>query len=513
MQSLVQSFGESPANKICYNVGCLLDIFTGVEVMGARGESIWNGGVGLLTGVVGRANRFKSALIDYFMMSMLDQVMESMIRLDRVKPTANYYDTEINMSENRKGHLASFFPTLKEQDLFAEKLITVSDKSTTPGEKWYEYYRAFVAMKINNRKHLMVETPFLERDRKTQMQTMIPTVSCIDSLTAFDVTATQELSNDNEIGSSGGRTLFMQQGLVKKRLMTEMPTNAGSAQQYTMFTAHVTDKLTLASGPMTPPPAKQLESMKTTDQIKGVTNDFLFLVTNVFICLSVKPLLNKGDECSEYPRNELDRERFEKDLMLIQVGHLRGKNGPSSWVMPIIVSQRDGVQRELSELNWLRTEREYANMHPSGNKSSWTMAVYPEVSMTRKNVRAKIAEDSKLRRAIGICADLEQLRCRFPDRINYYPTAQELYEKLKEQGYDWDMLLQTRSNWMLDQYINPVMYLSTHCMVRMYHGLYHPYWLQLDKKTLTPEFQAVVKKYGKAEAAAPLDLASFGKAA
>ena len=53
------AFKEIDAFKIMYNVGCLLDIPTGTYIKGAHGESILNGGLGVLTAIAGRGNTFK----------------------------------------------------------------------------------------------------------------------------------------------------------------------------------------------------------------------------------------------------------------------------------------------------------------------------------------------------------------------------------------------------------------------------------------------------------------------
>ena len=61
-------------------------------------------------------------------------------------------------------------------------------------------------------------------------------------------------------------------------------------------------------------------------------------------------------------------------------------------------------------------------------------------------------------------------------------SPKELYEDIKKLGYDWNVLLNTRGYWTIDQYTNPVPYLSTVDLLRMRKGLYEPYWLKKDKK-------------------------------
>jgi len=62
-------------------------------------------------------------------------------------------------------------------------------------------------------------------------------------------------------------------------------------------------------------------------------------------------------------------------------------------------------------------------------------------------------------------------------------TPLELYTDLKEMGYDWDVLLQTREYWIPDQYSTTVIpFCSVMDLLKMRKGLYTPYWLDDDKK-------------------------------
>lgn len=56
------AFTEVDPYKFYYNVGCLFDIPTGKYVRGKYGESIMNGGLGLLTAIAGKGNTFKSTI-------------------------------------------------------------------------------------------------------------------------------------------------------------------------------------------------------------------------------------------------------------------------------------------------------------------------------------------------------------------------------------------------------------------------------------------------------------------
>ena len=60
-------------------------------------------------------------------------------------------------------------------------------------------------------------------------------------------------------------------------------------------------------------------------------------------------------------------------------------------------------------------------------------------------------------------------------------TPEELYNDIKALGYDWDVLLNTRGYWVIDQYENKVPYLNTLDILRMRKEKYFPYFLNPDK--------------------------------
>ena len=57
-------------------------------------------------------------------------------------------------------------------------------------------------------------------------------------------------------------------------------------------------------------------------------------------------------------------------------------------------------------------------------------------------------------------------------------TPKELYEGIKEKGYDWDMILENTRGWWTFNNDNTVeKFLSTKDLLEMRLGLYKPYWL------------------------------------
>ena len=89
--------------KVYINVGCCLDIPSCSLIPGARGETIYNGGLGQVVGIVGAGNNFKSTLIHYLSLSAARCIKEA---------TDTYIltrDTEMNVSLDRLEALAKPF--------------------------------------------------------------------------------------------------------------------------------------------------------------------------------------------------------------------------------------------------------------------------------------------------------------------------------------------------------------------------------------------------------------------
>ena len=165
----------------------------------------------------------------------------------------------------------------------------------------------------------------------------------------------------------------------------------------------------------------------------------------------------------------------------------RSKSGPSDFTLNIIVSQSEGVLPSLTEF-WALKENDRYGLE--GNDRNYSLTLYPGVNRSRTTIRTKIDSDPKLQRALNITSELMQMWQFYRNLRPTLPSPKELYDKITELGYDWDMILsKTRRWWTIENTKHELHFLSTMDLVHMYHGKYHPYWLMDDKKTIKPEFQ------------------------
>ena len=469
MISLKPELDRIPAIKYSYNIGALMDISTGKYETGIYGESILNGGLANITGVVGIGNNFKSTILHFMQLTAMGRMENS---------TANTYDTEINITENRLKQLAANVYELNNEDVIDTERWIVTDKTKYYGNEWFEKIKEFMEYKIKNAGSITVTTPFLDRDGKSLLKMLIPTFTEIDSFTKFDTKKSNEIQDDNELGDSGANTLYMNEGQAKKRLLNQLPKPIQLSNNYFLMSAHIGKDI-----PMDPraAPIKKLQFLKNNDVIKGVTNDFTFLTTNCWQCQNATPLINDSTKGPEYPRDPQDNMKGDTDLFIVTLISLRSKVGPSGLITQMIVSQQEGVKPGLTEFHYIKLNERFGL---DGSLQNYNLDLLPEVKLSRTTVRGKLESYYKLRIAINITAELCQMTYLLHDLPDgLICTPKELYEDIKKLGYDWDMILsKTRGWWTYNNDKQPLLFLSTMDLLKMRRGEYSPFWLDENKQ-------------------------------
>lgn len=472
--NLIPNFQQIPAVKVLINIGALMDIPTGAYIRGLHGESILNGGLGGITGVVGIGNNFKSTMMHYMMLSAAARIAES-------TPTSmNTYDTEVNIHES---HLRSFtkrFPVFCTEDILDNRTWSVTDKTIYLGNEWYEILKTFLKEKRAAIKKLEQPTPFPDRDGKSNLMIPTPTFGEVDSLTLFETENVAKMQDENELGDSGANMMHMRQGMAKTRFLMEIPGTTGAAYHYMLMSAHIGKNIEMATGPMPVAPVKKLQHLKNGDVIKGVTDKFFFLMSNCWHAFNAAPLFNQGTKASEYPRDSDDNKPGDTDLNIVNIRQLRSKSGPSGYVLEILVSQSEGVLPELTEFNYIKNNERYGL---SGTLQHYSLDLYPDVKLGRTTIRSKIDNDKKLCRALNITSEM----CQIKNFWHHYDdgilcTPKELYDDLKAKGHDWDVLLSTRGWWTVNNDKHPIPFLSTLDLLRMRKGLYTPFWYTEEQR-------------------------------
>lgn len=489
---LKAGFTQSAPVKIMFNIGAGLDIPTGTYVKGKHGEHILNAGLGFLTGVVGIGNQFKSTLMHFMF-------LQALCRMFAAGPTGNTYDTEINIHE---WHLKRMLEILGEYNgidishILDEGIWKITDKTIYHGDEYYDVLKDFMSDKRKNAGKITIKTPFLNREGTDYLEMLIPTFSEIDSFSEFSTQDVIKMQDENSLGESGANMVSMRQGMQKNRFLMEIPGLAGGSFNYTLMTAHIGSEF--AMDPKNPPP-KKLQYLKAGIKLKGVPEKFTFVMNNCWHCSNATPLINDGTKAPEYPRNQDDDLKGDTDLNVIKVINLRNKSGPTGIPLLLVVSQEEGVLPALTEFHHIKSADRYGL---GGNIQNYYLELLPEVKLSRTVARGKIDTNPALRRALNITSEMCQINDLWHHvEQDFLGTPKALYDELKAQGYDWDMILTKTRGWWTPEGGSDLLFLSTWDLLRMREKTYHPYWLEDDKKTIKKAYRNAFNTPSEAPAA------------
>lgn len=470
-RSLRPQLTLAPNIKIMIPVGALQDIPTGRFVLGDKGQYILNGGMGFLTGVVGIGNNFKSTFMNYINATFI-------ARMGGMSST-DVYDTEINIHEWHLTRQFKHHPDLARSgntNLIAEGRWNVTDKTVYTGDEWFDIVKDFMNMKIKEKAKYSVKLPFLDREGKP-MVIPCPTSLAVDSMSEFNTKDVLAMLDENSLGDSGANTVSMKQGNRKNQLLMELPPLAGGSYTYVLMTAHVGTEFSM--DPRNPPP-KKLQFLKGGQKLKGVPEKFTFAMNNCFQCYNAAPLINQSTKAPEFPRSPQDDLKLDTDLSCVTVKQLRSKSGPSGMATEVLISQQEGVLPALTEFYYIKNNGRWAL---EGNDRQYQNTFRPDINLGRTTVRSKLKEDHRLARAMNLAAEMHQMYTLWHDLPpQYVITPKQLYEKLIEMGYDWDVLLDTRGWWAPLGEWEELKELSSFDFLRLYTGEYIPYWFTAEQK-------------------------------
>lgn len=478
-------FEDKITPKFLINIGALLDIPTASIITGAKGETIYNGGLGQITGIVGPGNNYKSTIEHYMMLTAAARTLEAV-------PTAMMtYDSEVNIQIPRLELLAKQVQGMPLNPVTEVKLSDgktplwyITDKATIAANKWAAKLGNYSEAKLKAKESKCEYQPFLDNDTGKPYVGTIPTFIEIDSFTEFEPESTIDML-DGDIDDSNTNTSELRKGLFKSKFMTTLPRITNQGNIFLFLLAHIGEKKDMATGPAKySQPTRKSQYMKQGDTIKGVTEKFFFLTNNAWMLHSASALKNQGTKGPEYPAVNV---QSENELNTVKVTQLRSKSGRSGYTLELVVSQTYGVLPTLTEFHHIKENNRFGI---TGTLTHYALDLLPEVSLGRTTVHDKINENALLRRAINITSELLQLQVFHPHLANegLLITPKELYETIKQLGYDWNIILKTRGYWTINQYDHPVPYLSTVDLLKMCKGTYFPYFLNEDK-TLNKKYQ------------------------
>lgn len=464
-----------PFVRIALNIGAGLDVLNGSYVNGTRGERILNGGIGHTLLVAGKANQGKTKLLQYATAKFLRNFPGGTASVTDTEMTSTY-QAWMNFFDYNKA--VSMLVGKSPLDVEQCRLELTDSTNFENLDTWWD----FIKLRQDDRakkRTLTMETPFQDRDGKPMM-ILHPTLNFLDSISDGHGKGTDNILEDTDLTDSKANTLHLNDNREKTRLFMEMIPRCQKHYNYSLMSAHVSKNANIGS---VQPVAKVYSGLPQDIKISGVPNKALYK-TSASLYISKQEMLSMDDKTPRYPLNDFEKNNKDSsDLKMITLTMLRAKGGGGSdTTINIVYSQSMGVLEGLT--NFHRCYSAPNNFGVTVSGSNYAMELLPEVSFTRMNVRKKLDEDYKLFRACEITSELLLLRriSTDPQVQTVWVTPEDLYKGLKERGYDWNVLLETRGFWTMNVY-EPHMphYLSTLDLLRMNAGLYKPYWMKDEK--------------------------------
>lgn len=452
------------------NAGCLFDGFNGnyapgVE-HGVEGHMILNGGASSTTGILGGPNQFKSTLGDWLTDSPLNTYYDF--------ATSMTFDSEDSKEYAGKSTRIPYFNRLLEDGVYNNPRVWMTKQSVIfANEYWDEVRKPFGVKKMNDK--FRVTLPFL--DKRGELMKMIPpTFEFEDSFSRMNFEDVEKKYHDVKVDSKDRNMEFTRPGLIKTRILNEMPTINPRHGFYTVMTAHLGDDMMLDAG-YGAHPKRVIANLEAGKKIKGCPEQFLYMPNNMWFCSNQRPNWDK-DRIPVYGRGGVPGRKDDKDVVEITVMNLRGKAGASGAPFTVIASQALGVLPNLTMFNYLRANNGYYGMS-AGNQTTMALDFCPDIKMTRNKVWETVDTDYRVHRALELLSGLCQIRNTMWYLGNVVQTPPDvIFTKLKEQGYDWDVILgETRGQYLFEEIQSDKHYLSALDLLRMYQGKWFPSWL------------------------------------
>lgn len=457
------------------NVG-IIDVITGREQTGVKGESIINGGLNNHIAWTGIANASKTLnLLHFHLMGFLRYI---------TSVDGHIYDSENTLEYMR---IIDFIKEIcRTSDIDFEtvvkplliKKMPLIPKSKLSGTEWEKLIKAMRDVREKYKKKDKIETPFIDHmgDRIAMNP---PHLSVMDSWSEFAQDAAEAAQDKAVAGHKDRNMEFITDNRGKFQLMKELQNLLPQADIYMSSSVHLADNIQLD------PKAEKkmkLEVLGRDNKLRGVPTNFYAYPWTIFFIYSSKSLLD-NDRLPLYPEEAIDKNmKRDGELTILDVFTCRSKVGQTKINFPLIISQSKGVMPALSQFHYIKDYCDRFGITGNGtdtNTQNYHLDLCPDIALSRTNVRRQIEASPELRLALEHTAYLYQIGRYWKNfDQSLLCTPKELYEDIKKLGYDWDELLKCRNYWLPDQYTNPVHYLSIIDLLKMRAGIYKPYWMK-----------------------------------
>lgn len=453
----------------------VFDILNSNNTVGTDGVTYTNCGLTRNVAVVGGNNTQKTGFTVLAMARTLLRYLGSLVfffdiegnfDVDRLE---EYIDREIGIPGYFRDKLLN-----KRFFYFSRNDINNPCDGTFVHDKFKEI-SAKIKEEIKAKRNIYMKTPYVGNDGK-QIEIITPILCVIDSISEMHFQKVSETFQEGDVDEGGAKkTRDMVIGNLRRIVFEDADVLGGLSGVYQLWTAQVADIINMTGKPLEKESVfirqgKKLKAPKSLMRIPQIGHEII----------KGTPLKSGNDWM--YP-NPFGRDvaitadsKEVPDLMFYSNTAFRNKFGMSGAMNFFVGSQALGIQEGLTMYHTLKTNNFFGL---EGNDRGHVCILYPEVKVGRTTVWDTCLSDKKFERAITIIYHLWASQTyQMNLEKKYRITPQELYEKIKERGIDWnDILENTVDYWHTNPDIKKHT-VTTHELVRIAIGERDPYWIK-----------------------------------
>lgn len=464
------------------NTGTILDISAGFWVDGHKDQRILNGGFALFWCIAALPNMFKSVLAAYCSGCVLRAFDQAVMHV---------HDTETTIVEERVERMTRLAMNIKvanyriPENLIDEGRMFFTSSVDYNATELLNMVKSFAKKRLATEKQIELE--IINPKTKKPYLYYNPVIEFWDSLSGMKAESAETMLEDGDVGTKDLNMLAMRVNMGKSQIVEQAPDLTAKHGIYLLTTAHVGQQYQLDPHK---PNVKTLKFLKGEVKLKRVPENLSFQTGNCYVISGYSQLATSG--MPDFPHSPGEDQKS-SDLIELKLVNMRGKFGPSGDQLTIVVSQKEGVLPYLSNFLYLKDNDRFGLL---GSVQNYSLALMPEYSMRRTNLRTKFRESFQAQRACQVLMEMHYMFTRwesFDEALVCEPT--QLYEEIKAMGYDWNLLLDTRFWFSPIADSTNANFLSTYDLLNMRVGKYHPYWYPVKQKDLVKvEIKPTVEK-------------------
>lgn len=447
--SFIKEYAGDAAVHIGLNTSPLSDIEACCFMKSKDGVWYANSGVFPITGLAGANNTQKTGKLVYDIARILFRYSKSVII---------YYDTESTLDISRLARMVDVLYGVEgyfEEHIMDERFIympaSAGIDAAAAHARIIDIYKNLEELKNSKEKEdkdaykaLQTETPFWSEKKQQNITIPGPFLFACDSITEtmFDALAFRQFGEGDIDAGGKKRTRDMEIGNLRRVLMEDVCRLGPRNGIYSYWVAQTADKFSIDGKPVEKDSGfirqnKKISAPKTMLRLPHVGREII-----------KGTVLKHADGTALYPSKLSQSSNDVKqnpDMIEYSASIFRNKIGKSGYCVGFVASQENGIDEDISMYRLL-AQADYYGL--DGSNKAHYCSLLPDLCIKRTTAKDLLDETPRLRRAIGLCYHLwylQNLSLSFPKEFRIPPS--ELYTLIKEQGYDWNEILDTIDYW------------------------------------------------------------------